>query len=58
MSADVENDTVSQITFFEVGEKDIRTILKIADFPEEPAIEEALSFDGDLDEPKKVPRSF
>ena len=29
-----------------------------ADFPEEPAIEEAFSFEGDLDEPKKVPRSF
>lgn len=51
VSADIVSDTVKQITFFEVDEEDIRTILKIADFPEDSVIEEALSFEGELNEP-------
>lgn len=51
VSADIANDTVRQITFFEVDAEDIQTILKIADFSEEPVIEEALSFERELNEP-------
>ena len=51
VSADATDDTVRQITFFEVDAADIRTILKIANFPDEPVIEEALSFEGELNEP-------
>lgn len=43
--------TVKQITFFEVDSADIRTILEIANFPDEIVIEEALSFEGELNEP-------
>ncbi|MFL2146456.1 hypothetical protein [Desemzia sp. FAM 24101] len=51
VTADVASDTVQKITFFDVEEEEIRDILKIADFPEDPVIEEALSFEGDLNEP-------
>lgn len=51
VTADVANDTVKQITFFEVDEDDIRTILKTANFSKDPLIEEALAFEGDLKEP-------
>lgn len=51
VSADVTNDTVKQITFFEVDEEDIRTLLKTANFSKDPLIEEALAFEGDLREP-------
>ncbi|EDP68065.1 hypothetical protein CAT7_00860 [Carnobacterium sp. AT7] len=51
VSSDVADDTVRQITFFEVDAEDIQTILKMANFPEEPVIEEALSFEGELNDP-------
>ena len=51
VTADPASDTVQQITFFDVDEEEIRDILKIADFPEDPVIQEALSFEGDLNEP-------
>lgn len=51
VSADAADDTVKQITFFEVDAADIRTIVEIANFPDDPVIEEALSFEGDLNEP-------
>lgn len=51
VSADAESDRVQQITFFDVDEEDIRTILDIASFPEDPVIEEALSYEGELKEP-------
>lgn len=50
LSADVADDTARQITFLEVDTDDIQMILKIADFPEEPVIEEALSFERELNE--------
>ena len=51
LSADSASDAVEQITFFAVDEEDVRNILKIADFPKNPVIEEVLSFEGELNEP-------
>ncbi len=51
VSSDAADGTVKQITFFEVDAADIRTILEIANFPDEPVIEEVLSFEGELNEP-------
>ncbi|WP_414838604.1 hypothetical protein [Carnobacterium sp. TMP28] len=51
VTADAANDTVRQITFFEVDEEDSRMILKKADFATNPLIEEALAFEGNLKEP-------
>ena len=51
LSADSTNDAVKQITFFAVNKEEVRDILKIADFPENPVIEEVLSFEGELKDP-------
>ncbi|MCA9765901.1 MAG: hypothetical protein KC455_05740 [Carnobacterium sp.] len=51
VTADLANDTVRQITFFEVDEEDSRMILKTAGFASSPLIEGALAFEGDLKEP-------
>lgn len=48
VSADIVDYTVRKITFFEVDEEDVRTILKIADFPKEQVIEDDLSFEGGI----------
>lgn len=51
LTADSASDAVKQITFFGVDKEEIRDILKIADFPENPVIEEVLSFEGELNDP-------
>ncbi|WP_188204267.1 hypothetical protein [Desemzia incerta] len=51
VTADATSDKVTQITFFDVNEEDIRNLLKTVGFPEDPIVEEALSFEGDLNEP-------
>lgn len=51
LSADSASDAVEQITFFALDKEEVRDILKIADFPENPVIEEALSFEGELKNP-------
>ena len=51
LSADSASDAVEQITFFAVDKEEVRDILKIADFRENPVIEEVLSFEGELKDP-------
>lgn len=51
LSADSASDAVEQITFFGVNKKEVRDILKIANFPENPVIEKVLSFEGELKDP-------
>lgn len=51
LSADSASDAVEQITFFAVDKEEVRDILKIADFRENPVIEEVLSFEGKLKDP-------
>lgn len=51
LSADSASDAVEQITFFAIDKEEVRDILKIADFPENPVIEEVLSFEGELKDP-------
>lgn len=51
LSADSASDAVEQITFFAVDKEEVRDILKTADFPENPVIEEVLSFEGELKDP-------
>ena len=51
VSADAKSDKINQIVFFDVNEEDIRNLLEIVGFPEDPVVEEALSFEGDLNEP-------
>lgn len=51
VSADANSDKINQIVFFDVNEEDIRKLLEIVSFPEDPVVEEALSFEGDLNEP-------
>ena len=51
LSADSASDAVEQITFFGVDKEEVQDILKIADFPENPVIEEVLSFEGELKDP-------
>lgn len=51
LSADSASDAVEQITFFGIDKEEVQDILKIADFPENPVIEEVLSFEGELKDP-------
>ena len=51
LSADSASDAVKQITFFGVDKEEVQDILKIANFPENPVIEEVLSFEGELKDP-------
>lgn len=51
LSADRVSDAVEQITFFGIDKEEVQDILKIADFPENPVIEEVLSFEGELKDP-------
>ena len=51
LSADSASDAVEQITFFAIDKEEVRDILKIACFPENPVIEEVLSFEGELKDP-------
>lgn len=51
LSADSASDVVEQITFFALDKEEVRDILKIADFPENPVIEKVLSFEGELNDP-------